>query len=318
VSIDNTVPNVGPGTHTAYLTWTDASGQANSFYPDLSVSEKWEEDATATEHPVEQGANVIDHVRVELVKCEWTIFSTNEPIGANNFDDPGQAQNVSVSGNPSPTPGSASQNQMVTAQLWNNELALKGAALAAGGVLGNAIGNKVGGAKGGVIGNAVGGAVGAIVGSLIKPHEVDTPTSIAAGLFPSLTPQGVAAIQFFADPEDYVEATVQLIALLKNTAQIVTFNASKQVIQSMIIESFSYTRSQDEGTGASITIGLKEVRFVQTQTTTVPALPRASTPIKKGDQNPSDGTPAQQQSVALTLAQGGASVVGKIAGALGF
>lgn len=312
----STVPG-GFGYQSAYISWTDDSGQTYWYYPDLVLSEKWTEDATTTEHPVEQGADVIDHVRVELVKCELTIFVTNEPIGANSFDDPGAAQNVSISGEDTTSEGTADQSQSVIAQIWNAELALKGAALAIGGVAGGAVGKAVGGKVGGVIGNGVGLAAGAVVGSLFAPHEVDTPTSIVAGSPPAPTIMGTANIQFFAQTEDYVQATIQLIAGLKDSAQIITVNGSKQSVATMVIESYSYTRSQDEGTGAEVTLGFKEVRFVQTQTVTAPSIPRAATPVKKGDQNGSDGSPAQQQSVAVTLANGGAALVSKIAASLG-
>jgi len=87
-------------------------------------------------------------------------------------------------------------------------------------------------------------------------------------------------------------------------------------VSPMVIEDFSYTREEGDGTGATITLGLKEVRLVQTQVTTapLPSMPSARTPVKKGTQNPSDATPSQQQSVAGTLVEGGASLVGKIAG----
>jgi hypothetical protein len=86
----------------------------------------------------------------------------------------------------------------------------------------------------------------------------------------------------------------------------------------MVIEYLAYTREEDTGTGAIITLGLKEFRIVQTQQVSValPKIPKAP-PVKKGTQNPADGSPAQQQSVLTTLAKGGQPVVNKILAAVG-
>jgi hypothetical protein len=122
-------------------------------------------------------------------------------------------------------------------------------------------------------------------------------------------------VQQFASPSDFVQKTIDLFAMLKSAAQLITVNGSKQTVTPMVIEEFSYTREESDGTGATITLGLKEVRLVQTQVTTapLPSMPSAATPVKKGTQNPSDGTAQQQQSVASTFAAGGASLMGQIA-----
>jgi hypothetical protein len=292
----STVPG-GYGYTSAYLTWANPAGEACFFYPDLVISEEWDAATTVTEHPVEQGADVVDHVRVELVRCVLTIFATNEPIGPNMWDTP-SVSGVSLQGG---TWTSTAIPTSVTAQVWNAELAAKGALLAAGA--------GIGGAVGGTAGTLVGGAIGAIAGSLVQAHEVDTQTAISTYGATEEIARGVAHVQQFSTPQDYVQLTIDLIAFLKNTTQIVCLNGSKQTILSMVIEDFSYTRSEDEGTGALITIGLKEIRFVQTQTTTapLPTFPGATTPTKAGQQNPGDGTPQQQavvvQSVASSLAQ---------------
>lgn len=287
----STVPG-GYGYTSAYLTWANPAGQACFFYPDLVVSEEWEAATTVTEHPVEQGADVVDHVRVELVRCTLTLFATNEPIGPNMWDTPA-VNGVSLQGG---TWTSATIPTSVTAQVWNAELAAKGALLAAGA--------GIGGAVGGTAGTLVGGAIGAIAGSLVQAHEVDTKTAISTYGATEEIARGVAHVQQFANPQDYVQLTIDLLTFLKNTTQIVCLNGSKQTILSMVIEDLSYTRSEDEGTGALITLGLKELRFVQTQVTNapLPTFPGATMPTKAGQQNPSDGTTQQQTSVASAAA----------------
>ena len=70
---------------------------------------------------------------------------------------------------------------------------------------------------------------------------------------------------------------------------------------------------QDTGTG-EITLSLKEMRFVQTQTVNVPlpAVPSAASPVAKGNQNPAEDL-SQQTSVANFLL-GSCPVFGWIVG----
>jgi hypothetical protein len=301
------------GTVAAYLSWTDASGTSYDFFPDLVISEKWQEDCAVTEHPIEQGANIVDHVRVELLKCELTIFATNEPIGPNSFQVP-QTVGVQLEGPPGPgfvVPGPP------IAKEWISQLGLRSALLGAGGA--------IGGAVGGALGTAVGGLAGSLLGSLFSDYELDTPISNTVTLTAAPQVIGQAQLQQFSDSQgetvlgsqviptttDFVEATISVLEQLKDTAQIISLNGSKEVCSSMVIESFAYTRSSDEGTGATITIGFKEIRIVQTQSVTAPlrSFPRAATPVNAGPQNGGDGSAAQQESaihqIASALGLGG-------------
>ncbi len=244
-----------------YFSWIDESGVENTLQFDLVESEAWDQGAEVTEHPVEQGANVADHVRVALPKVELAIFATNEPLAqGNNFTDMALG----------PLP--------LIAKEWQSNVALRGLITGAGGA--------IGAAAGGLAGNVVGELVGAAAASLIPPgQEVDTPV-----VFSTWQPLGEAT--------DYVGATIQLLLTLKDTAQLITVNGTKQVEDNMVITGLTYTRSADEGTGASISITLEQLRIVQTQTVSVPlpAVPRATPPVNKGLQPPTSGSPAQQQS----------------------
>jgi hypothetical protein len=72
----------------AHLSYLDASGARNTVIFDAVTSETWAAPASVTEHPVETGANVADHVRVGLVTCSLTVRVSNEPLGSNQFQDP--------------------------------------------------------------------------------------------------------------------------------------------------------------------------------------------------------------------------------------
>jgi hypothetical protein len=294
----------------AFISWKDASGTQYSFYPDLVVSEKWTEGAAVTEHPVEQGANIVDHVRVELVKCELVIFATNEPIGPNSFAVPVMGT-ASLEGLPGPAIAAA-VFEAPEAVVWNNELALKAALLGAGGAIGGAIG--------GAVGNAVGAAAGALAGAFLAQPSAElvaVPTTTTLTVAPQV--EGTGFVQVFAEGTgvqagvdglpnvavDFVSATIGLLASLKNTAQILTLNGSKEVNTSMVIESLAYVREEGTGTGAEITIDFKEIRIIQTLTVNVPlpSVPRAATPTSQGQQNPSDASASVQESAAYQIEQ---------------
>lgn len=344
----------------AFLQYSDAAGASHTIVFDAVLDEQWEEPATITEHPVEQGANIADHVRVALVKCTLKVRVTNQPLDSNQFADPiggaGQSTSLAVT---VPTPNQPEFSGIVAVPMWNSNLTLStaivGAASFASGIatgiatgvakdvtgqgsaspLGDRVaaglkpslepaetGNKVlsypnppavpgGGLVGSVVrlvDNLVGGAAGAAVlgavTSLIPPgEEIDVPTATDAGLpggsgIPnSLTAQTVQ----FATPTDFAESMMALLVGLKNSAQVFVIFGSKQTLGSMVIETLTMHRGapEDTGTGADITIGLKEIRVVSTNTIAVPLpkVPRANTPLNKGAQDPTSADPAKMESL---------------------
>ena len=289
--------NYGPS---CYFTWLDATGTAQVFYPDLVVSEAWSNPATMTEHPVEQGANVIDHVRVELCKLTLTIFATNEPVGANTWADPGGAQGAAISGGYSPS--SATKTSSVSASVWDSNLTARGIAVAAGDLAATAAASAIGGIGGGLVGEATIFGAGLLEGILLAGHATSQSVAVVAGSPAAPQVSDVANVQFFAETQDFVERTIGQLLYLKSTAQIVSVYGSKQVQPKMCLEDVSYTRSEGEGTGAEITLSFKEIRLVQTQTSSAalpsPSVPSASSNVAKGTQNPEDAAPAPQESVA--------------------
>lgn len=67
----------------AILTWEDDSGQTVSITGDISNNESHEGTATITDHPVEEGVNVADHVRVEPETLSVEFYISDKPIISN-------------------------------------------------------------------------------------------------------------------------------------------------------------------------------------------------------------------------------------------
>ena len=290
----------GYGSYAAFLAWTDAAGVSNVFYPDLVVSEKWSAPATATEHPVEQGANVTDHVRVELQKCTLSIFATNEPIGANTFGTAGPAQTIPLEPGISAAAGTSTTS--VSAVQWNSNLTARGIALAAGDLGASLAAEAVNGVGGGILGFAAIVGAGLLEGLLLPGSISNVNVSVDAGL-PATDVYGSAAVQLYAETTDFVLKTIDLLINLRNTNQIVQVFGSKQTLLTAAITDVSYTREEDTGTGADIVISLTEVRYVQTQTVAapLPTVPSAASTVSKGKQNPAPVAPAPAKSVLAAL-----------------
>jgi hypothetical protein len=64
----------------AYLTWIPKSGRAKSLYFDAVTDEGQTLTSTVTEHPVEEGPNVADHLRKDLDSVTLEVFVSNSPV----------------------------------------------------------------------------------------------------------------------------------------------------------------------------------------------------------------------------------------------
>lgn len=66
----------------AELAYTLENGQEQSLKFDATVSDSHESTATITEHPVEEGAAISDHIRPDLDRVSLQVVVSNKPITA--------------------------------------------------------------------------------------------------------------------------------------------------------------------------------------------------------------------------------------------
>ncbi|HEY1696174.1 MAG TPA: hypothetical protein VGG39_28600 [Polyangiaceae bacterium] len=314
----------------AYLSWLDASGTRNWITFDVVESESWDGGADVSEHPVEEGANVTDHVRVRLTKCTLKVFVSNEPIDAAPYA--GTQQTVAqvttapisvptpswMPGNgiitlpsaPARTPGSG----VITATMWNSNIDLRALA-------GNLVG--LAGGLSGPLGQVGGVAIAAASAALIPGYKTEVPYSTDAGLPPPApgaitikTDAGLlppvpkvmtATVQTYGSPTDFVAQMHTQLVYLKDQAQELEVYGTKQTNLTMVIETLSSVRDVDTGSGESFTIGLKELRKVMTKMVPQPiphlpgggGLPSAS----HGAQTPTPATKPVMISALKTLSK---------------
>lgn len=283
-----------------YISWVDPSGTTQWFTFDLVKNETWTDDAVVTEHPVEQGANIADHVTVALEKCELVIRATNEPLDANAFTNAQSTQQTLPITTPKWVPG----NGLITVTQWNNQIELR------------ALAGTLVGLGGGVSGTAgqVGGLVAnALAGVLLAGYQSSSAVQTSAGLQPPLPVVALGAtVQNYASAADFVEQTHAKLKQLKDSAQLLSVFGTKQVGLQMAIESLSFVRNGDTGTGEMVTVGFKEVRLVSTKVVAVP-IPHLSAgggnpPANHGAQNPADAPNGKQ--VAQSLLLNGGNLLG--------
>ena len=288
----------------AYLQYVDTSGATNLLTFDLVKSEEWEEGATITEHPVEVGADVSDHVRVKLPKVTLKIFSTNEPIAKSNSaqGNPDQPTNGPLAINV-PSVSWTASTATVSYPTWENQITARILATTAAGAIGSAVGGTTGGAIG-----ALGG--GLLASLAFAGQTVTVSQGTDAGLQPPVVPTFVAQVDQWPNVTDYVAAMHALLVQLKNSAQKFTVVGTKQSEQNMVIEELAFSRSSDTGSGEEATITLKQVRVVLTDVVAapIPNLPAGGgkPPANHGNQST---TPATSESFlhlgATGIAQAG-------------
>lgn len=83
----------------AYMYWTDELGDSKILYFDVCTDEQHHLQSEATEHPVEKGADVTDHVRPKVARLSLSYFVSNTPIIckqdlANKISQPGTLYGV--------------------------------------------------------------------------------------------------------------------------------------------------------------------------------------------------------------------------------
>lgn len=104
------------GPSQAYLTWVDTAGKKQFLRFDVNMGEDHSSDVEVTEHAVEKGANVVDHVRKSVDRFKLDVFVSNSPIHDEHLlHPPGELKRGALSGVPlkikkyeapfQPTPG---------------------------------------------------------------------------------------------------------------------------------------------------------------------------------------------------------------------
>ena len=233
----------------AYLLW---SSGANAMFFDIVENENHSWANLITDHPVEEGVAVTDHVRPQANKVTVTGHISNTPI-------------YSAAGRDVQIP--------LTVPKWSAPFVP---------------------------------TPGAVFGA-----AEDALPAAATALFGTSEPL-VAHVFAFPDTHNFVQETLTVLSLLRSAATIIKVVTPHWSYDDMIIENVEFARDSTSGTGASISVSLKQIRIVESSLVAapVPSIPRAAPSKAKGNQAPvaPDGP---QSSLLFSLTQNDDNPVGK-------
>jgi len=185
---------------------------------DVVTSETLESTVTATEFPVEVGANISDHVRRNLDKITLEVVVSNTPV--TDLDPLTQQKRGSVNGVTLELPAVPKQKGLYS-------LLSRGLDLLFGGA----------------------------------PSD-----------------PRVSVLTFDSDLNATGD-TLSLLRQLQTEARLVDVVSRDWYAENMIIESVSAPRDADSGSTARFTIGLKQIRIVETRQAQVPLEPKLKRPV---------------------------------------
>jgi hypothetical protein len=240
----------------AFISWVPKAGGPRSLFFDVVTEESVNSPASVTDHPVEDGPNVADHIRLEPKKCTLQVFISNSPV----YDVNGRGGRVSslpmvvaVSSN------SRGRTETVPVKTYDAPLPLNPA---------------------GAVTSAVSAAVKSFAGTGNKELKVVLYDRGVTSL------QSAAQVMQFPSEFDAVADTVRTLEELQNSYQLVSIYLPYKTYENMYLEGLQVTRNTKTGDGAQLHLDFKQLFLVEAKLVNAP-IPTQSigTPMKaKGAQ----------------------------------
>ncbi len=241
----------------SYLAWgdpvKDSAGLFGELHFHLVKSEHHERTAVITEHSVETGVAVADHVRPNVDKLKLVVHMSQVPIGSPDFQQAIVTLPLDKTGVVASSGDSAVPPYPQADQVFTIIQALRG-----------------------------------IVQTSVQPQTSTTPpgpTSQPTSL--SVTVQAVPN----GGEIDYVDTTYKTLTALRNMAMLLTVHTPRAQYKNMIIESIEMDRDSATGTGADFTLEFRQIRIVSSLVVDAPQ-PKAVASKPSADVGKKDPKPA--------------------------
>ena len=214
-------------------------------------------DALITEHPVETGVNVVDHVRPNPVRITLEGLISQSPVFMAGSIRQGENLDIAAApqpyGPPAPIvfPAPLPPNPLQFLQLA--ELGVIAGQTALGG--GGQTSRLEGLAAVGVL------AVGILGGAQNGPFPLQQAADYGMTGGPS---NFTALVDSLPNPTNFIKAAVDILTNLRDTGQIcqVLGGEAGAFYDNMVIESIGVDRAGGAGGSASISVSLREIRIV--------------------------------------------------------
>ena len=215
------------------MLWKDqVSGQASFVSFDVVSEESIASVMAITEHPVEEGANVVDHARPQNIKINVEGYVSNKPLYSNTgVEKLSSYQGVDLTV-PLPKRGlrpARRKLDLPTPPLKPNVAALVGAGI-----------------------DAIKGAITG--GTFIDLAPEDKPDASAIK---------VTALQPDGEFPDRARAMWETLYFVQQARQLVSVSIKLALIDNMLIESLEGPRTIEDGSGASFRLSLTQIRIAK-------------------------------------------------------
>lgn len=245
-----------------------AGGALVTIEFDATVREQHTSSAVVTEHNVEKGPNVSDHVRPELDRITLDAHVTNTPIRVPKTNLDGARGSV----------GPVSLNVETREDTTTNK--------------GITIPTRLD------VPRLLPG-VGLIVGSGL----LDSTTTVQVQTHdtkPGKSTQTANVLQFDS-PFDRVRSVYDELIVLKDSATLVTISTSLRQYDNMILRNISVPRQVQDGNACTFTIDAQQIRFVTSKRVPAPKTKMGASKKNLGSK-PTTETKTPKASVAYKLA----------------
>ena len=268
------------------LSFTRASGEAAFIVADACVAENHVEIGTLSEHPVDEGANISDHVRHEAPSLSVDLVFSNTPVnlGPDSYYD-GAIGAVSTAQFEVSRPLVRRRSgDPVLSDPGQESTTVRDASGPAANLL-----NFVPQTGRNPISTALNYAVNVKVPGrrpTWRPQPEETQSIV----------EQFSTLQFDRD-FDRVGAIYKELLEIKNKATLVKAETSLRVYENMVILGINPTRDSQSGNILKVTVDLKQARIASSKTVQVtkPLQTRGNKTKNKGVQPPKEPTPAEEK-----------------------
>jgi hypothetical protein len=256
-----------------YLTW--AGGQFNF---DAVLNEHHDIESTVTEHAVEEGVNIVDHVRPNPIQIRIRGFITNTPVASADFSRIGEVlQTYDNNAAPQTKDPPGTPPIVITPPQPPLQALL-----------------------------SLNGVVNAIQNKLFGDGAFTLQQSSDRNRLPDQNFSALVDEPTSGNPQNYVAAALDMLTTLRDDAELITVIAPhKGPYNNMILSKIGFDRGVAQGGSAYFDLELREIRIVQSATAAAPqpTIIKANIPVKTGAQ--ATVPPARQLTAARAIVLNG-------------
>lgn len=280
----------------ASLIFERPSGQIAVVSFDATPDEGHYFSATVTEHPVEVGSDITDHVRAMPNRLEFTAVISNTPV-----DDENGTEQTHRNGATGILQGAELLVENAPRRRQGNPI------LVNPGLAPSSVRDASRAARFGIAvapqsqGTTIGGLALTVLGSLPIPGIV--PEWKPQPMEPTSKRSFQAHVLQYGVEFDRVRAVFDELSAMVDGGIVFQLVTSLRTYDNMVFENMGVPRTASDGSSITVSLSCRRIRTVMTETVEVkiPEEPRAKAKKSRGNKPPEEPTPAQNKSILKGL-----------------